>query len=277
MAAVFADADDRLQGLHAAADRFLTPLRQLPADWRLPPRCETLVLPSPPGLGQGPTVEVAHHRWGEGAPVLLVHGWQSEAGVWAPWVAPLLAAGYAVHALDLPGHGRSGGWRLSLPLAEAAVAAVAGRAGPMVAVVGHSFGAAAMAGALADRHSARWASASTALVLLGSQTDYAAQMHRQALAAGVAEADWPLLQRRLAQRIGVDLQRFRLVKQPPALGQRALFVHADEDPIAPAAGAAQAAAAWPGSRWHAADGLGHFRLLRDEAIIGAALRFIATP
>lgn len=277
MAAAFADADDRLRGLQAAAERFLTPLRQQPPEWRLPPRSDCFTLRSPAELGQGDAVEVAHHRWGEGAPVLLVHGWQSESSTWSPWVPPLLAAGYAVHALDLPGHGRSGGWRLSLPLAEAAIAAVAERAGPLAGAVGHSFGAAALAGAVAARSSVRWATPATALVLLASPSDYAAQMQRQALGAGVPPSDWPLLQHLLGQRIGAGLDRFRLTEQAPHAGQRTLWVHAEEDPVAPAAGASAAAARWPASQWLSASGLGHFRLLRDESIIAAALRFISTP
>lgn len=44
---------------------------------------------------------------GDGADVVLVHGWGMNSGVWAP-LAERLADGFRLHLVDLPGHGRSG-------------------------------------------------------------------------------------------------------------------------------------------------------------------------
>ena len=43
---------------------------------------------------------------GVGPPLVLLHGWAMHSGVWGPLV-PRLARRYRVHAVDLPGHGRS--------------------------------------------------------------------------------------------------------------------------------------------------------------------------
>jgi len=43
--------------------------------------------------------------WGEGPPVLLVHGWGSRGARLGSFVAPLVAAGHSVIAFDAPGHG----------------------------------------------------------------------------------------------------------------------------------------------------------------------------
>lgn len=43
---------------------------------------------------------------GHGPPLILLHGWAMHSGVWGPLV-PRLAKRYRVHAVDLPGHGRS--------------------------------------------------------------------------------------------------------------------------------------------------------------------------
>ena len=42
-----------------------------------------------------------------GMPLLLLHGWAISAYLWRHNIAALAAAGYRVHALDLPGHGLS--------------------------------------------------------------------------------------------------------------------------------------------------------------------------
>jgi pimeloyl-[acyl-carrier protein] methyl ester esterase len=43
---------------------------------------------------------------GHGPPLVLLHGWALHSGVWGPLV-PHLAKRFRVHAVDLPGHGRS--------------------------------------------------------------------------------------------------------------------------------------------------------------------------
>jgi pimeloyl-[acyl-carrier protein] methyl ester esterase len=43
---------------------------------------------------------------GSGPPMVLLHGWAMHSGLWAP-LASTLAGRFRVHAVDLPGHGRS--------------------------------------------------------------------------------------------------------------------------------------------------------------------------
>ncbi|MBC2840137.1 alpha/beta fold hydrolase [Robiginitalea sp. SC105] len=46
--------------------------------------------------------------YGEGAPLLLLHGWTQSSRFWRPYI-PALEEHFRVYVLDLPGHGRSGG------------------------------------------------------------------------------------------------------------------------------------------------------------------------
>jgi pimeloyl-[acyl-carrier protein] methyl ester esterase len=43
---------------------------------------------------------------GDGPPLVLLHGWAMHGGVFAPLVDALRGR-YALHLVDLPGHGRS--------------------------------------------------------------------------------------------------------------------------------------------------------------------------
>ena len=55
-------------------------------------------------------VEIAYQQWGEGKPILLIHGFASNGNVnWRDtgWVAALNEAGYRVSAVDNRGHGES--------------------------------------------------------------------------------------------------------------------------------------------------------------------------
>lgn len=71
---------DHLAQLEAAAERLTTP------------------------CGEG---ELCWHRWGQGEPVLLLHGGSGSWNHWARNIAPLVAAGRQVLAPDLPGFGDS--------------------------------------------------------------------------------------------------------------------------------------------------------------------------
>ena len=54
-----------------------------------------------------PGVSIDYFAAGEGRPLVLVHGITESRRTWDPLVAPLLAAGYRVIAVDLRGHGGS--------------------------------------------------------------------------------------------------------------------------------------------------------------------------
>ena len=86
--------------------------------------------------------------WGDGPTALLLHGWGGRSEQLAPFVPPLLAAGFSVIAPDAPGHGESSGRRSSMLAFAEALEAVASRVGPVRAFIGHSGGAAAGAFAL---------------------------------------------------------------------------------------------------------------------------------
>ncbi len=89
---------------------------------------------------QGKTVRGYH--WGDGErPVLLVHGWQARASRWAPLAAALTARGLSPIAFDAPAHGDSPGRTTGVPEVAAVIERMSQDAGPLTALVAHSFGA----------------------------------------------------------------------------------------------------------------------------------------
>ena len=53
--------------------------------------------------------KVQVYEWGEGKPVLMVHGWMGRGTQFRKFISQFNEAGYKVIAFDAPGHGRSDG------------------------------------------------------------------------------------------------------------------------------------------------------------------------
>jgi pimeloyl-[acyl-carrier protein] methyl ester esterase len=77
---------------------------------------------------------------GDGPSLVLLHGWAMHSGLWGPLV-PRLARRFRVHAVDLPGHGRSASVApFTLDGAVAAVASAVAAAPAPLTVLGWSLG-----------------------------------------------------------------------------------------------------------------------------------------
>lgn len=103
--------------------------------WRLEPRSDRhqLALWDWPG-------HLAVWSWGRGPMLLLLHGRGGHAGDLAPLVDSLVAAGYRVLAVDLPGHGDSDGDPRDSSAQGDAVAAIVRLVGPVRAIAGMADG-----------------------------------------------------------------------------------------------------------------------------------------
>lgn len=89
-------------------------------------------------------------EWGEGRPVILMHGWGGSAAQMTPLVGALLERGFRVQAIDAPGHGESSGSWASIPRFASALSALAATHPAGAAVVAHSMGSAATMLAIAN-------------------------------------------------------------------------------------------------------------------------------
>lgn len=245
------------------ACRVFTRPRQLPA----PPREQDWLAGTRPVRVAG----LAGVELGSGPLVVLVHGWGGRPGQLGAFLAPLAATGHRAVALSLPAHGGSEG-RTTDPVDTAgrlhdAVAVL----GPALAVVGHSFGAGAIGIALARGLPAERVALLAAPVSLEAiLADFVAQTALPARAAGE-------FRRTMQRRAGADAAALDLAALAPAMTAPALFLHDPHDPHASFSAAAATAAKWPGARLLPTPGMGHYRLLRDPAVVRATVDWINTP
>lgn len=207
--------------------------------------------------------------WGQGPTTLVVHGWGGRGAQFAALVAALVERGRRVVAFDAPAHGDSPGARATLDDFAQTVAAAAAWAGPLEAIVAHSFGAAATTIALGRGvEAARVAFVAPFFQLAASLQRFAAHARldepsRAAFLAALAAAN---------RGHGVEV----LDGTGLAPAQRAplLVVHDRDDREVSHRDGAVAAAAWPGARLVTTVGLGHTRILDDVHVVGLVRDFV---
>ena len=213
--------------------------------------------------------ELSAWEWGAGPTVILVHGWGSRAGRWATLAPSLLAKNLRVITYDAPAHGTSPGRMASLPEFAEALSAVAGGAGAVHAVVGHSLGAAAIALALGNGLEAGRA------VLIASPANPESFADRFAEALAIPVPVREAMQRNLEARLRIQWRDLHIPTLAARLDTPALLIHDEQDADVPASDAVAISGAWPGSRLMLTRGLGHRSIIHDPLVITAATEFVS--
>jgi pimeloyl-ACP methyl ester carboxylesterase len=242
---------------------FFTPPRPRKSRNGLPPGGERVDV-------DGPAGRIAAWSWGSGPAVYLVHGWGGRAAQLGAFVAPLVARGFRVVALDGPGHGASEGRLSSGPEIGRALAAVVRKVGPARGVVAHSLGAAAVTFAMREGLSV------DRLAFVGPPADPLVWVALFARRLGLGVSVLAEMKRRSEARLSARWEDLPLVPlrglaDPPPL----LVIHDRDDREVSWSDGVSVAAAWPGARLMETEGLGHRRVLRDPAVVAAVSAFLA--
>ena len=228
-------------------------------------------------LASAESFQIPHHRsflpawrWGTGAStVLLVHGWESRGSQLGAFVAPLLAQGLSVVAFDAPGHGDAPSRTASLVEHGRAVASAGAHLGPLHGIIGHSVGGAA------TLYATRLGLRVDRLALI------APPMSPGRFSDGFAKMfDLPLdlqhaMLARLESRYGVKIDDLDVRADAERFEAPLLVVHDADDRVVPLSDGATLAARAPHGQLVTTKGLGHNRLLRDQAVLEAVVPFMA--
>lgn len=195
--------------------------------------------------------------------VLLVHGWAGDAQQMLALADALHTTGFEPVMLDFPAHGRSAGWRATLPQFTRALWTASARLGPLHGVVAHSLGA------LAAAHAAASGLPVQRLALLAPSPPPALFLQWFARSFSLGDS-LPQRMGAVIERVeGVPLQRFDPGWLGPRMAQPTLVVHDENDRVSPLAVGQRLAQAVRGATLVVTRTLGHRRVLADAAVVQA--------
>ncbi len=213
---------------------------------------------------------IAGYRWGDPAlpPVLFAHGWWSHAGRFAPLATALLDAGFRAVAFDAPGHGRSTGWRATMPEFAAAIRAVGDLEGELHGVIGHSLGGSAAIYAKAH------GLAASRIATIAAPAQLLAWAHRYRDMFTIPPATFDRMQRNMERRLQLSWKDLDITTHAATLAVPGLVVHDADDPDVSWDDARAIVADWAGADLVTTEGLGHRAVLRDPDVIARVVGFM---
>jgi pimeloyl-ACP methyl ester carboxylesterase len=212
------------------------------------------------------------YTWGSGErAVLLLHGWQSRGTALRYFVPSLLEAGFRVVAMDAPGHGESGGYRMTLPGYAAAIRTVDKERGPFEGAITHSFGGRALTFALGFLDH-EWRI--RRLVMLAAPGSLVRIFQEFFQRIGSSESLIRAARATAVQMLGRPVEESEIYNLAPRLKVRLLLIHDEEDDIVPISEAERIANAFAGARLQRTRGYGHYRLAKAPEVWAAVRSFL---
>lgn len=211
------------------------------------------------------------YRWGEGPVVLLVHGWSGRALQLGGIAVALAQSGYQAVAIDLPAHGDTPGSHTNAFAMAAAIKAVVQYYGMVHGIVTHSFGVIPVSMLL------RQGIPVDKVVCISPPDNGEYLLGRFVQAMRFPPKVVTHLHRQIEQVFGDSIwDEISVDKNVAGLTLPALIIHDENDRDVEFQRAEVLARAWSGASFYRTRGLGHRRILRDEATIEQVCRFIAS-
>ena len=215
--------------------------------------------------------DIALYEWkGGDDAVLLVHGWEGQAGNFTDLVERLREKNYTIIAFDGPSHGFSSGGKTSLFEFTELVSELLARY-KTSKIVSHSFGGVATAFALdKNRHIEieKYCLLTTPDRFLDRINDVAEQV-------GITEKVKQRLIKRLESETGMEAASMNVSDYlKKANVKKALIIHDKDDKQIPFSFSRRVQEGWPVCEIEEIEGTGHFRMLRTDFVLDRVVEFL---
>ena len=215
--------------------------------------------------------KIKTYQWGSGSKsILLVHGWEGQAGNFADLINVLVQNDYTVYAFDGPGHGSSSKGETSLFKFSNLVGALI-RKFKVKKLASHSFGGVATAvylGKNPDIFIERY-------VLFTTPNKFEDRIKFVAETVGVSDKVTEMLFDKIEQEEGILIRDMNVADYAQkSRVEKALILHDTNDRILPLDQSEEVNLVWENATLEEVKGTGHYKILRTEQVLQRALEFL---
>ncbi len=216
-------------------------------------------------------VDLAVSSWGQGRPIILLHGWGGHRGQWSAFVPSLVEANLQVISFDAPAHGDTPGTQTNGFEMAAALEVVVQRVGVPQAILAHSLGTLVATIALQNGLQVE------KLVFIGALRRLSDALTYYTQSLGLPQTIQKTLVRRMNDTFGADIwEKTALDIQLPRFAIPTLLFHDLDDETTPYQSSVALARALPSADLVTTRELGHRRILMDLQVIQSATEFITS-
>ena len=243
-----------------------------PTRFRMPERERTVLDTAVTGSLCVDDIEVATYRWGDSnlPTILFVHGWSGRGTQASAFVEPVMRAGFSLLSFDAPAHGRTEGRQTSVLQFVDTLLALQQQFGPFHGCITHSVGGMALALA------ARFGFAPQRAVCICPPNAFDTILHNFCRILNLPPAVKHEMLKLLYATHGSLIEQFITVEHNAAdIDFPALLIHDRDDPEIPWRDSEKIHHAWKHSELMLTDTLKHHRIVRDDKVVAAAVRYLA--
>lgn len=216
--------------------------------------------------------DIQTYKWGKvtDEKILLIHGWEGQAGNFTDLIKNLLEENYYVISFDGPSHGFSSKGPTSLFEFSDLVGKMIGDF-DCKKLVSHSFGGVATTFALFNNLNLEI----DKYALLTTPDKFAQRIDDIAEYVGVTETVKRRLINRLEEEMKVDVQQLNVSNFVSKIKVRdSLIIHDKNDRVIPISQSRNVYQNWENCRFKEIEGTGHFRILRTEKVLNTVVDFM---
>ena len=215
--------------------------------------------------------EIQFYTWGKGAKkVLLIHGWEGQAGNFSDIIEQLLVHDFTVYSFDGPSHGFSSKGSTSLFEFTELVGYLI-RIYQARNLISHSFGGVATTYALfkdKDLEIDKYA-------LITTPDKFTERINDVSDMVGLSNGVKKRLISRIEKETKLDVKSLNVSDFVKSINvTQSLIIHDKNDTVIPIGRSKNVHKNWSASKFKEIEGTGHFRILREREVIDTVIEFL---
>lgn len=202
--------------------------------------------------------------------ILLIHGWEGQAGNFSDLIEELLTNGYTIYSFDAPSHGLSSKGSTSLFEFTELVGLLI-RKNEVKNLVSHSFGGVATTYALFNNLDLQI----DKYVLLTTPDKFVERIDDVSEMVGISNKVKTRLIDRLEKETNLDVKTLNVSEFVKSIKvKKSLIIHDKKDKVIPISRSRNVHQNWSVSEFREIEGTGHFRILRTKKVIDEVINYL---